>query len=122
MGLDMYAYVRTAPLPAVVDFEQTEADQRIFYWRKHPNLHGWMERLYRTKGGTDPDFILATLALTAEDLDALEQDLTARALPETSGFFFGQSSEEDIVDDLAFLATARRAIAEGSSVYYTSWW
>ncbi|ODR91767.1 hypothetical protein A8M32_08600 [Sinorhizobium alkalisoli] len=36
---------------APVDFEVEEATA-LHYWRKHPNLHGWMERLYREEGGT----------------------------------------------------------------------
>ena len=42
MGLDMYAYV--------ADKAGQEVDSReLAYWRKHPNLHGWMERLAESK-------------------------------------------------------------------------
>ena len=28
-------------------------EEELHYWRKHPNLQGWMENLYREKGGQD---------------------------------------------------------------------
>ena len=68
MGLDMYAFTRQGALPAQVDFDRTEDDQKIFYWRKHPNLHGWMEALYREKGGKGKYFNCDQVALTPEDM------------------------------------------------------
>jgi hypothetical protein len=124
MGLDMYAM--TAPRSAVtkaVDFELPDGMARpLHYWRKHPNLHGWMERLYRQKGGDSPDFNGDTVALTAEDLDRLEDAVRLRLLPETTGFFFGESDGSECDDDLVFIAKAREAIAAGLAVFYDSWW
>jgi hypothetical protein len=48
MGLDMYPYVTSEAPRAQVDFRADDATE-IHYWRKHPNLHGWMEQLYRDK-------------------------------------------------------------------------
>jgi hypothetical protein len=48
MGLDMYAYTTNAAI-AEVDFESPANSSEIFYRRKHPNLHGWMESLYRAR-------------------------------------------------------------------------
>ena len=121
MGLDMYAFA-TPDAPATpVDFRVERAEQ-IAYWRKHPNLHGWMEALYREKGGRDADFNCVNLQLTAEDIDRLERDVAEGKLPETSGFFFGASHPEDADTDRAFIAEARHALAEGRAVFYTSWW
>jgi hypothetical protein len=72
MGLDMYAYITESDIPEV-DFDCTVDSAEIHYWRKHPNLHGWMRSLYRSKGGADPEFNCNTLRLGARDLDALEQ-------------------------------------------------
>ncbi|MFG1384347.1 hypothetical protein [Xanthobacter versatilis] len=72
MGLDMYSITLNRTPEQSVDFAAEDA-AHIRYWRKHPNLHGWMERLYRSKGGTAPEFNCATLLLTGEDLDALEE-------------------------------------------------
>lgn len=121
MGLDMYAhYLHNAPAKPV-DFD-VENYGELHYWRKHPNLHGWMERLYRAKGGQDATFNCVNLVLTPEDLDRLEADIRAGNLPRTSGFFFGESDGSEVEDDLRFIAKARSAIAEGLTVYYSSWW
>lgn len=120
MGLDMYAFTMAQTPDKDVDFK-TDAVTELHYWRKHPNLHGWMESLYFEKGGTDT-FNCITLALTAEDLDRLEADVRAGHLPPTSGFFFGESDGSESEDDLMFIASARAAIAEGKTVFYDSWW
>lgn len=122
MGLDQYAMRRKGALPDAVDFPSREDDEEIAYWRKHPNLQGWMEELYRSKGGKSDAFNCDNVAITAEDLDLLEDAVIRDALPHTSGFFFGASMPEDREDDLAFIRAAREVIASGDSVYYTSWW
>lgn len=121
MGLDMYAM--TLPrIPATpVDFDAQDGTH-IHYWRKHPNLHGWMERLYREKGGTDPAFNCVSLQLSSDDLDRLEADIDAGNLPATSGFFFGESDGTEAQDDRDFIAKARTALAAGLTVAYSSWW
>jgi hypothetical protein len=121
MGLDMYACTLPRTPDAPVDFERKGATE-IHYWRKHPNLHGWMERLYREKGGSDESFNCANVQLTREDLDRLEADIRARALPATDGPFFGESDGSETGDDLQFVAKAREALSAGLTVFYTSWW
>lgn len=125
MGLDMYAYRTSREIGDVDFFTETrtsEGDEEIAYWRKHPNTHGWMEKLYRSKGGTSEDFNIDPVKLTAEDLDAFEKAVNAGELPETSGFFFGQSHPDDKANDLEFVRVARQALEEGDSVYYYAWW
>ena len=121
MGLDMFAYKTKEPLPAEVDFEVKDAEE-IHYWRKHPNLHGWMEQLYRLKGGEEASFNVVNLELTSDDLDQLEQTIIRKTLPFTAGFFFGESDGSEVEDDLAFIAEARAALEAGYSVFYSSWW
>jgi hypothetical protein len=121
----MYAYTLPSDL-AGRDVDMTLNDLRgvcdLHYWRKHPNLHGWMEMLYRAKGGAREHFNCATVRLGPDDLDALEAAVRDDTLPETSGFFFGASDGSERDDDLAFVAKARAAFAEGKAVYYDSWW
>lgn len=121
MGLDMYAYTLRSQPASPVDFDGKDATE-LHYWRKHPNLHGWMERLYREKGGADDRFNCANLQLTPEDIDRLEAAIRANALPETEGFFFGISDGSEIEDDLQFVVNAREAVAAGLAVFYRSWW
>jgi hypothetical protein len=121
MGLDMYAYTTQQKPDTPVDFKAGEVSE-LHYWRKHPDLHGWMQTLYVAKGGSNPEFNCAPVVLTAEDLDRLESDIRAGALPPTRGFFFGATDGSEKEDDLTFIAKAREAIAEGLTVYYDSWW
>ncbi|PKP67458.1 MAG: phosphoglycerate kinase [Alphaproteobacteria bacterium HGW-Alphaproteobacteria-5] len=120
MGLDMYAMVSMMQPDSPVGFNPDDASE-LHYWRKHPNLHGWMEALYRGKGGFE-QFNCESVVLTAADLDRLEADIKAKRLPATSGFFFGASDGTEMEEDLTFVAKAREAIAEGKTVFYTSWW
>jgi len=121
----MYAFSTKAKPKSEVDFETKNfKPEEVHYWRKHPNLHGWMQSLYDSKGGTSDSFNGDCVVLDSEDLDNLEQDIRDYNLPDTSGFFFGQSSngDEEIKDDLEFVSKAREAIKQGKTVYYTSWW
>lgn len=126
MGLDMFIY-KDKPLPehaaAKVDFEYTDA-VGICYWRKHPNLHGFMQELYLAKGGVNPDFNGETVRLEIEDIDSLVRAVLEKSLPQTSGFFFGKSelSPQEIEEDLDHLATARKAIVDGYRVFYWASW
>ena len=132
MGLDQYASVRldTKDEDGVWDTEE------MAYWRKHPNLQGFMEALYHEKGG-EGEFNCVDVELTLEDIDALEASVKGGELPETGGFFFGDDSfdwEDDDGNkpkegdyyykktDLQFIEDARKAIQQGKKVYYNSWW
>lgn len=142
MGLDMYAYVgqpgqhdkfwdtadsvQTSNGNGAVFVSSTvERPREIAYWRKHPNLHGWMEALWRQKnGGGDSDrFNGVELELTWDDIQNLEQDILAGCLPATQGFFFGQDADDHYrQQDLDFCAEARANLFLGQRVFYNSSW
>ena len=107
-----------------VEFPHHTLYAEIQYWRKHHDLHGWMENLYRVKGGKAESFNCVNVRLNEEDLDKLEHDITNNNLPHTTGFFFGNNppDSESIAQDLQFIRNARNAIAEGKAVFYSSWW
>lgn len=106
-----------------IDFEGLIVDtEEIAYWRKHPDLHGWMEQLYRKKGGTETSFNGDPVLLTEEDIDDLKITVLTRSLPSTSGFFFGDSKQEINFEDLEFIEKAKQAIKEGYTLYYDSSW
>ena len=121
MGLEMYAFTTPEKFAKPTDFHAVNATE-FYYWAKHPNLHGWMHELYRSKGGADPEFNLAEVELTLDDLERLDNEIRGGLLPETRGFFFGISCGDEVEDDLDFIAAARAAIEAGLTVYYTSWW
>lgn len=127
MGLDMSAYKMKHTPSEEVDFQEeleNHSSEEIHYWRKHPNLHGWMESLYREKGGQSDSFNCVPVRLNEDDLHNLAEAIIDDTLPETKGFFFGtsQRSEEERQGDLAFVKSALQAIEEGYVVYYNSWW
>jgi hypothetical protein len=135
MGLDMYAYA-AARSGQNEDYYQQNLDgnlesvskpREIAYWRKHPNLHGWMEELWRSKNELgsvdDPMFNGVELELTWDDLNQLEQDIKEGKLPATSGFFFGDDSDDYYrAQDLQFVADAKAEVFLGLRVFYNSSW
>lgn len=133
MGLDMYAFTVAAKDAGdnVVDLKRYDDDdkelfdkEKLFYWRKFNALHGWMENLYRLKGGTKESFNCTTVRLDAKDLDRLEIDTGNNKLVPVNGFFFGEQTiyPEDLESVTVFIAKAREALADGQAVYYDSWW
>ena len=118
MGLDMYAYTAAK---AEADYETSQRE--IAYWRKHPNLHGWMERLAESKNVQYNTFNGVELELTWEDLDELERAVTHGQLPSTQGFFFGNEADELYKEhDLEFIKKARAELFLGLKVFYNSSW
>ena len=101
-----------------------EKPREVAYWRKHPNLHGWMERLAETKSDLQYNtFNGVELELTLEDLDRLEQDVEKGRLPATEGFFFGKDADDYYkAQDLKFIQDARDEIAAGNHMFYNSSW
>jgi hypothetical protein len=126
MGLDMYAFTVDATTigDGVVDVALGDGAEQISYWRKFNALHGWMEDLYRQKGGSKESFNCTTVRLTANDLDRLEMDVGANKLVPVNGFFFGAQEiyPEDLESVGDFVKVAKEAIADGKAVFYDSWW
>ena len=97
--------------------------REIAYWRKHPNLHGWMERLAKSKNVEYGSFNGVELELTWEDLDELERAVTHDQLPSTQGFFFGDGADDYYkAQDLEFIKKARAELFLGLKVFYNSSW
>ena len=137
MGLDMYAYVGAAGQQDEYGNQEGEWDteaqvwvtkgsvtkpRELAYWRKHPNLHGWMQQLWESKGN-EGDFNGDELELTWADLDALELAVTHGQLPATGGFFFGKDADDHYREqDLEFVKNARAELFLGLKVFYNSSW
>ena len=143
MGLDQYAFSRPAGTTDTIDWEK---DKELYYWRKHPNLQGWMERLWRKRQYGDPDkpdprtgegyqaqsymqdpFNQEELELTLEDVQRLRLDVQNKTLNgglgDTTGFFFGDNADEEYKEaDIKFCDTAEYMLNNGYKVIYYSWW
>ena len=123
MGLDQYAY----------SVNSNGEREDLAYWRKHPNLQGWMQDLWEEKGRPGlteensgnimGDFNCIPLELTREDINDLEDAILNNILPKTTGFFFGEDKDDHYREqDLEFVRKAREALDSGLTVMYDSWW
>ena len=149
MGLDMYAYVAAKAGQQDEFYEGAMWDEKLkesvnpkvarprelAYWRKHPNLHGWMEKLWIRKlanEGKTPEtsdfgssFNGVELELTWDDIDKLEQDIKSGSVANlnTTGFFFGNPVDDYYRQyDLEFVKNARAELFVGLKVFYNSSW
>lgn len=126
MGLDQYAFkikkgkIKSAmPHPDSINGDDLK---EISYWRKHPNLQGWMHKLYEQRGGEEI-FNCVMIQLTLEDLERLEADVFQGNLPQTEGFFYGNPADEHYKEkDLLFIQNAKLWIEDGYDILYDSWW
>lgn len=103
-------------------FWKTETTEELHYHRKVPALEGWMAAKYAAQGGQGT-FNVERVYITDELLNELESAIDNKTLDTTvKGFFWGEHYPEDIADIKEAIAKARAAIADGKTVYYTSWW
>lgn len=97
MGLDMYLEGRKFLLN---DWKNPENDAKedgfrlkekileLGYWRKEPNLHGYIVETFA--GGKDE---CQDIELCVEDLEKIREAVRNRQLIPTQGFFFGASAD-----------------------------
>ena len=89
MGLDQYLNARKYMF---MQHDRTEdglpikmIEMELAYWRKHPNLHGFIVQQFA--GGEDN---CQDIDLTAEAINVIIDAVQNDQLPETQGFFFHQ--------------------------------
>lgn len=133
MGLDMYLEGRKYLWgnwhnpendPHEDGFKLKGKTLELGYWRKHPNLHGYIVREFADGKDECQD-----IELGQEDLVKLIAAVKAGDLPNTTGFFFGRSmmDDEERREDLAILAKALLWLQDKengvsrSVVYRASW-
>jgi hypothetical protein len=104
MGLDMGIY-------------REDTDSEIAYWRKHPNLHGFIVNTFAD--GIDE---CQKIPLTLENLEKIISAVAADSLPDTEGCFFGASFPEYRESTLEQLHEVRKLVESGFSVYYQASW
>lgn len=96
MGLDMYLWGRESKHFAEPRMTDEQGHQVVAlevdlgYWRKHPNLHGFIVDTFAD--GVDE---CQRIALDVEDIEKIIHAINAKALPYTEGFFFGKSENTE---------------------------
>jgi hypothetical protein len=105
MGLDMYLtgdrFFMSPRNRGAIKSEQYD----LGYWRKHPNLHGYIVQAF-ANGDDDCQEIQLSAACIRKIIEAIRN----RNLPETTGFFFGTSddTDEQVAHDIQVFEDALR--------------
>lgn len=96
MGLDMHLYGRKTIMvwgeeaPKEDGFELAAKTLELGYWRKHPNLHGFIVDTF-----ADGEDNCQEIFLDEQDLQDIITAIEEDDLPYTEGFFFGESPKKD---------------------------
>lgn len=130
MGLDMYL---TGEQYIPKDWENPAKNQiedgyrlksknyDLGYWRKHPDLHGFIVQNYAD--GVDD---CKPIHLDADDIVQIISAVNEGRLPKTSGFFFGVSDNDSgqKMEDTEILTKAMRWLLANDwrSLYYRASW
>jgi hypothetical protein len=129
MGLDMYLigyrYIHNMDKRTQASRKRGKKTGELIdlgYWRKHPNLHGFIVETFAD--GVDE---CQEIDLSADDLRQILVAIEAAELPETTGFFFGESDGTEQSEDLTIFREALawlKATDERAwrSIYYLASW
>lgn len=131
MGLDQYAF--TFDRSENPEFIWRSSTVKRLIWginrRANAKLQTFMEELYYARAGDGAEsFNCVDLALTAEEIKALEALVSKDDLPESEGgFFFGhqwqdETAQEYKEQDLKFCKWAAAVLATRQQVIYSCWW
>lgn len=127
MGLDMYLGGRRLFMKGRMNEDgDPVSEERIElgYWRKHPNLHGYIVETFAN--GEDD---CRPIELSQDDMVQIVNAIEDGKLPDTTGFFFGASDgskEEKAYDLKVFQKAMEWALVNNkdewrSVVYQASW-
>ena len=103
-------------------FEVCGTQLRLGYWRKHPDLHGYIVDTF-AEGVDECQEILLDADNIQNIIDAVKGD----ALPKTSGFFFGESDGSEKDETIKIFEAAIEWLSKGDSwnsrsvIYRASW-
>ena len=110
MGLDMYLdgekflwtdWKNPEAAQREDGLEITSKTLRLGYWRKHPNLHGYIVQTFAE--GVDN---CQRIDLNAQAIEKIIDAVTRDDLPHTEGFFFGATDGTEKDEDLRILKAA----------------
>lgn len=93
MGLDMYLNGSAYFHGLTEEMKLSQPKEHVFelgYWRKHPDLHGYIVEEF-----ADGQDECQEINLSCEDMRQIITAINAGELPHTEGFFFGASENDD---------------------------
>lgn len=124
MGLDMYFYSTKGN----VTEEELNKGKRnnelreVYYFRKHPNLHGQIEKYYYEKNEFADLFNVQYYELSEKECKSILEKAKHHRLPKTEGFFFGESTKDDDIRTVECMRMLLDLIKKGYRVFYYAWW
>lgn len=99
MGLDMYLTAEIYIMGDGCSGSYRKKAERFDagYWRKHPDMHGFIVQEF-----ADGQDNCQPIWLDADRIKQIMEAVRERQLPKTTGFFFGESENDDeqIAEDL----------------------
>lgn len=116
--------------PMMDGFELSSSSLSLGYWRKHPNLHGYIVSAFGPKNEAGaPIDNCGKIYLSIEEITQIMNAIVENRLPLTKGFFFGESegTDEEKERDLAIFRKAIKWVEEkdpnvSRSIYYQASW
>ena len=123
MGLDMYLTGERYFWKREYKRGERKADLiDLGYWRKHPNLHGFIVEAF-----ADGEDDCRKIDLNGDRIRQIIAAVEAAALPHTTGFFFGESDGSEKEEDLIILHEALRWLETEEKdvkryIYYQASW
>ena len=115
MGLDMYLYAKKKGV--------NENMVEIGYWRKHPDLHNYIAKLYYEPGGKAEVFNCVKYTLCKDQIEKIIALSKNRKLPKsTGGYFFGETIDSDNDSTISIFNIALDYIKKDYEFIYDSWW
>jgi len=97
-------------------FRVESINLELGYWRKHPDLHGYIVQEFAD--GVDE---CQPIHLGEEDLEKIIKAVKGADLPETSGFFFGSSGDAGDQNTIEQLEKAIAWLNLEETVHKESW-
>ena len=131
MGLDMYLdgdkylalnFDNPENTPTEDGYRLTNRTLRLGYWRKHPNLHGYIVNTFAD--GIDQ---CQRIDLSENDIEKIIDAVARDDLPHTQGFFFGASDGSEREETLRIFRDALQWVRTTESnvfrsIYYQASW
>ena len=96
----------------------------VAYWRKHPDLHCFIEDIWRKKKpkeAANNSFNCIYFKLSKKDLKAILKATKNRKMVKRTGFFFGYSSDYQYKETIKIFKDALEQV-DKYDFYYYSWW
>ena len=131
MGLDMYLtgekfiwtdFENPHNNPTEDGYRLVSKELRLGYWRKHPNLHGYIVQTFAE--GIDE---CRRIELSDTDIERIIEAVARDELPDTTGFFFGVSDGSEKDETLRIFRAALEWLRTEEplvlrSIYYQASW